>query len=344
MDMLGLADRVAQSLHQMLGRPIPQPPGYPVYLVIHPANTNQTKAAFARQHVVQPGGWAHRMEIWNLEDAPPGQVTLELVRLLLERYAVYEQEPEAREAHPAAPPAGWCSGIARIIFPGLRDATLRTAHASWLEGAGNDPMKLWSSEKVLVSPDDALAGAAIEWIQGRNPEAVRGVIEGIAQGKTLSPELLAGILNLPDGNAVRRDWHLWMAATGDRLTPWTQTPAERVADLRRALTMDRGVWPHLAPPTVPEVFGPETLLDHRDEDWVRGAIPLMIHQLRSVPTGDLPELDRAARIMDDSLLRLRWPEAPAPWKWIPSPYRTRSIRRQIERANALIHEVESRSE
>ncbi len=343
-DLLGLSDRVARRLEAMLGRPIPHPPGYPVYLVIHPARTNESAAAFARQHVVQPGGWAHRLEIWNLDDAPPAQVTLELVRLLLERYAVYQQAPDAREAHPAAPPAGLCSGIARVLFPALRDAALRSAHDAWLGGSGNDPVPLWSSDKTLDPPEDALAGAGVEWMLSRNPDALRNLIESTARGKAITPDVLAGILKGPDGHAARHDWHLWMALNGDRLTPWTQTPAERAAALRKALTIDHGVWPHLAPPAVPETFGPETLLEHRDEAWVRGAVPLMIHQLRSVPTGGLPELERAARSLDESLLRLRWPEAPAPWRWIPSPYRTRNIRRQIERANDLILAVESRSE
>ena len=340
MEILGLAERVAARVEGALQHPIPRPVGYPVYIELLPPSGPSAGTVFTRHHLMDPGGIAHRLDIWGYADAQPEPLVRELVILLLDRCVVYRQDPQSRRAAARSLPPGLGAGLARVLFPALREQALRIAHDAWLIGDAGDPAIRLSAPESGDPTEESITGVIILWLRDRHPAALDELVTRVARdGLPAAPEL-ANLLGFPDPGALRRDWHLWMAAQDSKLKPWTLTPAQRAAQLRDSMCVDGAQWPDLAPGDAPEFIAPETLLARRGEPWVPRTALHMIRQIRSVPTGHLPRLDRAARLAERALWELQYPQPPIPLRWLLFQTSDRSIARRLEQVHQELNRIE----
>ncbi|MBP7275005.1 MAG: hypothetical protein KBA51_02245 [Kiritimatiellae bacterium] len=340
-DVLGLAERVASRIEGALLHPIPRPVGYPVYIELMPAAGTNSPAAFARHHLMDPGGISHRLDVWAYENAAPEILVRELVILLLDRCVVYRQDPASQRTAARSLPPQVGAGLARVLFPSLREQAARIAYDAWVMGDASDPVLPLSAPVTGNPADEAIAGIVTVWMRERRPAALNELVTQTARADFPTVSELAKLLGFNDSGAMRRDWHLWMAAQDSKLKPWLLSPAQRAAQLRDAMRLDRAQWPDLAPEDAPEHLTLETLLDRRGEAWVPRTALHMIGQIRSVPTGQLPLLDRAAKIAEHVLWEMQYPQPPIPLRWLLYRTSDRYIAGKLDRIHQYLSQVEA---
>jgi hypothetical protein len=338
--LLTLADDTLARLDRMLDAPVPRTAGLPVYLALHPAEDPEAAPVFRRRHLIHDWGIAHRMDVTGLDRAEEGLIRGELVRLLLDRWTAYRQPPDARRERPADAPAGVVYGMARAMLPEVRELAVVQARTAWMEGADVDPARVLGMDRPPGPPDDALATAAILWLQESSPSALSRLLGEAAEGRAVTARGLAGALSLPDERAVARAWALWLAAAEHRRTPWARTVPERVARVRRAVTLDTALWTRPLPADVPEYIGPDLLLARRGEPWVAAVAGHLALRLRHEPTGEPRVLDQAAGRLEQALLDLRWPEPGRPWRWLPHRTSSPQIARTLATVEAALAALE----
>lgn len=337
--VLSWADEIARGFEKFTGLTIPRNDAAPIYLWLLPADAHRPPGV-QRVHVVQPWGIAHRLEIHGAEQVPPAALNAELTALFLDRCAVYRQKPEVRKDKPASVPYAIALGTSRCLIPNPRGLALRAAREAWIGGADSNPAHWLTRTAPCDATDTALCTAAVAWMHEQNPEWLTAVVQTVSEGNPLAPERLAQIAGCSGTPSMIHSWALWIASADQRQTPWLIPIRDRIRDVRDSIQLDPALWPDPLPFSPDETVGIDALLAHRGKDWIEPVARYLVVRLRQVPTGQPPELDRAARQIEQILLDVRHPEPSIFWRWLPVRDRTSTLKRQWKEAESTLTDLE----